>query len=94
MSEKRVVAMSQPGTSRLSPTAWATVVETRPSSAADGQQDWIAGEPRLQDLLSDPLVHAVLQRDGLDLQDLRQAIARGRRRLSPALRPQTAGNAA
>ncbi|MGF1592155.1 MAG: hypothetical protein ACFCUW_02685 [Kiloniellaceae bacterium] len=45
---------------------------------------WIAGEPAVQDLLGDPLIHAVLRRDGLSLPDLLQAIALGRRRLSPA----------
>jgi len=44
---------------------------------------WIAGEPLLHDLLHDPLIHAILNRDGLDLQDLLQAIALGRRRLAP-----------
>lgn len=44
---------------------------------------WIAGEPAVQDLLGDPLIHAVLRRDGLSLPDLLQAIALGRRRLSP-----------
>lgn len=46
--------------------------------------DWIFGEPSVQDLLRDPLVHAVLQRDSLGLQDLLQAIALGRARLARA----------
>jgi hypothetical protein len=45
--------------------------------------DWITGEPSVQDLLRDPLIHAVLQRDGLGLQDLLQAVAMGRSRLVP-----------
>jgi hypothetical protein len=44
---------------------------------------WIAGEPSMLDVLGDPLIHAVLRRDGLALPDLLQAIALGRRRLSP-----------
>jgi hypothetical protein len=43
---------------------------------------WIVGEPSVQDLLHDPLVHSLLRRDGLSLQDLQQAIALGRRRLA------------
>ncbi|HEY9539923.1 MAG TPA: hypothetical protein VIS03_20175 [Kiloniellaceae bacterium] len=48
---------------------------------------WIVGEPSVQEILGDPVVHAVLRRDGLSLQDLMGAIARGRLRLSPARRP-------
>jgi hypothetical protein len=43
---------------------------------------WIAGEPSVQDILGDPVVHAVLRRDGLSLHDLMRAIVRGRGRLS------------
>jgi len=43
---------------------------------------WIVGEPSLQDVLGDPVVHAVLRRDGLSTQDLMRAIAHGRGRLS------------
>lgn len=46
--------------------------------------NWIVGEPAMGDLLGDPVVHAVLRRDGLSLGDLREAIARGRSRLYPA----------
>lgn len=49
---------------------------------------WILGEPSLQDVLGDPVVHAVLRRDGLSTQDLMRAIVRGRSRLSPT-RPVT-----
>ncbi|MEO3429022.1 hypothetical protein AAFN88_09215 [Pelagibius sp. CAU 1746] len=45
--------------------------------------DWIVGEPSVEDLLRDPLIHAVLRRDGLGLQDLLQAVALGRSRLAP-----------
>ncbi len=61
----------QPGRGALRETA--SVRET---------DDWITGEPSVQDLLRDPLIHAVLQRDGLGLQDLLQAIALGRSRLT------------
>ena len=46
---------------------------------------WIAGEPSVQDLLTDPVVHAVLRRDGLSTRDLMRAMARARRRLSGTL---------
>ena len=45
-------------------------------------QDWIVGEPSLAEVLGDPLVHAVLRRDGLTQRDLQQAIALGKRRLT------------
>ena len=47
--------------------------------------NWIIGEPSVPDLLGDPVIHAVLRRDGLGLNDLLQAIAQGRSRLAPAL---------
>src|SRR3546814_17556633 len=31
---------------------------------------WIVGEPSMHEVLGDPVVHAVLRRDGLGLQDL------------------------
>lgn len=43
---------------------------------------WIVGEPSVKELLGDPVVHAVLYRDGLSAQDLMRAIARGRGRLT------------
>ena len=46
---------------------------------------WIVGEPSVQEILGDPVVHAVLRRDGLSVHDLMRAIARGRGRLSPTL---------
>ncbi|MPZ10119.1 MAG: hypothetical protein GEU89_07870 [Kiloniellaceae bacterium] len=45
---------------------------------------WILGEPTIEELLRDPLVHAVLRRDGLNPQDLLQAVSLGRGRLAPA----------
>lgn len=65
-----------------------------PPAKEPSRDVWITGEPVLQDLLEDPLIHAVLQRDGLDRQDLLQAIALGRRRLIPASRPGSASDAA
>ena len=59
--------------------------------AMEGHANWIVGEPAVPDLLDDPLIHAVLRRDGLSLADLQSAIARARRRLSTASRrPETA----
>jgi hypothetical protein len=50
--------------------------------------DWLLGEPPLSEVICDTLVHAILHRDGLSLQDLQRAIALGRRRLA-AGRPAT-----
>ncbi|HYD99411.1 MAG TPA: hypothetical protein VEH84_08510 [Alphaproteobacteria bacterium] len=38
-------------------------------------------EPRIEDLLADPLTHAVLRRDGLELHELRRFIETMRHRL-------------
>lgn len=59
-----------------------TVLAQGPAAAGEAS-NWIVGEPSIPDLLRDSLVHAVLRRDGLTLQDLLQAVALGRRRLSP-----------
>ena len=40
------------------------------------------GEPELGELLDDPILHAVLRRDGISLGDLHAAIARARARLA------------
>ena len=32
---------------------------------------WLHGEPSLDDVLSDPVVHAVMRRDGIDAEVLR-----------------------
>jgi len=45
---------------------------------------WIAGEPSVEELLRDPVMRALLRRDGLSAQDLMGAIARGRGRLAAA----------
>ncbi|GAB4358680.1 MAG: hypothetical protein Kow00114_11080 [Kiloniellaceae bacterium] len=44
--------------------------------------NWILGEPSVQEMLIDPVIHAVLRRDGLSLNDLLQAVAEARRRLA------------
>ena len=43
---------------------------------------WIHGEPTIDDLLDDPVVITLLQRDGLTCEDVRAAAALGRRRLN------------
>jgi len=53
-----------------------------PGRIAARSPDWITGEPPIDDFFEDPLVRAVLRRDGLGLEDLAQAIALGRRRLA------------
>lgn len=50
--------------------------------AAAGPGAWIVGEPAMPDLLEDPVIHAVLRRDGLSLADLQRAIADARLRLA------------
>jgi len=45
-------------------------------------------EPQLDELLADPVLHAVLRRDGLSLGDLEAAIAGARARLADAGRGQ------
>lgn len=44
--------------------------------------NWVVGEPSMQEMLIDPVVHAVLRRDGLSLNDLLQAVAEARGRLA------------
>lgn len=44
-----------------------------------------AGEPRLDDILADPLVALVLKRDRLDAQEVAQTLAREQRRLQRSL---------
>ncbi len=62
--------------------------DTRPASEphAPRQAAWIVGEPSMPDLLDDPLIHAVLRRDGLSLADLQRAIMQARRRLAAPAR--------
>lgn len=57
---------------------------------AEPSSDWITGEPPIDDLFEDPLVHAVLRRDGLGVEDLAQAIALGRRHLATRLHSRAA----
>lgn len=65
-----------------------TSLPSEPS--ASNRAAWIEGEPAMPELLDDPLIHAVLRRDGLSLADLQSAIARARRRLAaPAPRRET-----
>ena len=55
------------------------------------RQAWEWGEPTLEDLLSDPIVEAVLRRDGLTRRDVWRAVAQARRRLeSPTQVPSAA----
>ena len=48
---------------------------------------WIHGEPGIAELIDDPLVWLVLRRDGLTKDDLRAALACGRKRLYPKPAP-------
>ncbi len=43
---------------------------------------WVSGrEPGLAEVLSDPIVHLVMRRDGLSEADVRAAVRRGQARL-------------
>ncbi len=46
--------------------------------------NWILGEPSVQEMLCDPIVHSILRRDGLTGDDVRAALALGRERLKPS----------
>ena len=66
--------------------------DTRPSieASAAERKAWIVGEPAMPELFDDPLIHAVLRRDGLSLADLQSAVTLARRRLAArARRPET-----
>jgi hypothetical protein len=39
----------------------------------------VHGEPKLSDLLGDPILHLLLDRDGVSLEDLHKLIQRARR---------------
>jgi hypothetical protein len=81
MVEQRRTATS-PGPACLRESRrWPPVDRGAPAPEA---HDWTAGEPEIPDLLRDPVIHAVLRRDGLTPQDLADAIARARGRLMPA----------
>jgi hypothetical protein len=50
----------------------------RPKSVPRKSEDWLLSgtEPRLGDILADPLVHAVMRRDGVSQAQLRSIVAR------------------
>lgn len=62
--------------------------DTSPSSkpSASDKTAWIVGEPAMPELFDDPLIHAVLRRDGLSLADLQRAVTLARRRLAAPTR--------
>jgi len=53
-------------------------------------QDWMAGEPALEDLLSDPILDVVLRRDGLTRRDVWQAVELARERLGQRIQEPSA----
>jgi len=59
---------------------------TRPSASPRG---WLQGEPEIEEMLHDPIVQLVMQRDGLTPQQLRRALRAGGERLMAA--PTTVG---
>lgn len=46
---------------------------------------WLEGEPSLQDVLADPIVHLVMKRDGLRLADVTPIIEAAKNRLGRGL---------
>lgn len=62
--------------------------DPRPASepSASDRSTWMEGEPAMPELFEDPVVHAVLRRDGLSLADLQRAITLARRRLADPAR--------
>ncbi len=96
MIVRRMAPLSQRAAAIPGGESWPGAVEDVPSpiTREPAARDWILGEPCLQELQQDPLIHAVLRRDGLSLADLRRAIALGRSRLAQAARQRGASNAA
>ena len=45
----------------------------------------LCGEPKLSELLSDPILHLLLDRDGVSVEDLRELIQRARRQCEDAV---------
>jgi hypothetical protein len=44
------------------------------------RNDTLAGEPRLRDVFEDPIVHAVMARDGVSIAELQGVVRTWRRR--------------
>ncbi len=42
------------------------------------REDWLNGEPRIPDMLTDPIVRMVMRRDNLGPRDVWAAVERGR----------------
>ncbi len=52
--------------------------------------DWLDGEPGLDEVMADPIVHLVMRRDGLSADMVRAAVAAGVARLAGAAAGQPA----
>jgi hypothetical protein len=50
----------------------------------EGQMCDVHGEPKLSDLLGDPILRLLLDRDGVSVEDLRELIQRARRQCEGA----------
>lgn len=48
----------------------------------DQESDWMAGEPSVEDLLSDPIADLILRHDRLTRQDVWRAVESARRALA------------
>jgi len=42
---------------------------------------WLKGEPTLEEVIADPIIHLVLQRSGLSIRGLREVILKAARKL-------------
>jgi hypothetical protein len=47
------------------------VTNTTKKNAKGGTMEWLKGEPTLDDVLSDPTIHALMERDEVDPDDFR-----------------------
>ncbi len=43
---------------------------------------WLNGEPNVEDMLADPIVHLVMRRDGITIETMRAAVRAVRARLN------------
>jgi len=62
------------------------MIVRRRSQSREDVMDWLQGEPKLDDLLSDPVVQAILIRDRVDPDGLRRFLVGIHRRRSERAR--------
>jgi len=56
------------------------------------RNEWLHGEPRIKDVLADPIIHTIMRHDGISDEDLRIVVrtARARLRGEPSTRHEAA----